>query len=276
MCDCGSMISEPLCGCDQAETSFGLREGGILRGGRLPKMPGWLNWKNLSGRKWLTIPSSHRESYFSIGFGLSESTDEARHIGTTANTFGGTPLYDIQSGALGRIGLGVDLGEVRLETELGFRRNSVDLTRNGVGNRSSDAFSVDGARTSTTIMFNGYCDLENSTFVTPYFKAGLGVSRNEVQADLAVDVNSPTVINALGLTGPSTLVGQLPRNTSTEIAWQLGVGLTFDLTRIAKFDCEYQYLDIGHSATAFDANGDALSFAGGGVHELTFGVRFNR
>ncbi|NNE01271.1 MAG: porin family protein [Pirellulaceae bacterium] len=214
--------------------------------------------------------------YFSVDYGFAGSADEARHVGNEATVFGGTPLYDIHSGGMGRHAIGFDYGQFRLEAEFGVHRSSIESTLNGSGDRSSDVFNVNGYRRSSTVMVNAYYDFHNDTYWTPFVKAGMGGSRNKVKTDLAVAVNSPAIINAAQQTGPFNDVKRFPTDRSSDFAYCLGAGVAVDLTSRVKFDVEYQFLDIGDSATLFDSNFDAISFGGGGLHELAFGLRFYR
>ena len=274
MCGCGSMISEPLCGCDyQAEPTCGFSGNGGLfhQGVNWPKMPsvtGLFNNRVLAG------VSRQRRSYFAVGFGFAGTGDEARFSGSNIATLGGLPTYDMNVGGLGMIALGMDFGELRLAAELGFRRVDVDDTQDGIGALVNDSFAVDGHRASTTAMINAYFDLYNGTFLTPYLKGGLGVSRNETMAQYAINATSAGLINQLNATSPGLVTGVLPTEKSTDVAWNLGVGMALTLSRKTRFDVTYQYLNVGDSQTGMSTLGDAIDFGDGGIHEFVFGFRF--
>ncbi|MGB7343943.1 MAG: outer membrane beta-barrel protein [Pirellulaceae bacterium] len=214
--------------------------------------------------------------YFSIDLGIAMTGDRVNHVGAIAGAIDGSPTYDLQEGGFARYAIGMGSGNMRVETELGFHRTSIDETKSGAGPRSGDSLKVDGYRRSTTLMVNGFYDLKNSTFWTPYLKGGVGISHNVARSSLLADINSPATINALGLAGPSRIEADYPRSGTTKFAWSIGAGLAVDLTQRIKFDFEYQFLNAGDAQTGVNAYGDALDFDNGAMHELAFGLRFYR
>lgn len=267
--DCASIMMEPGCGMTP---SCGLESDGCKSTGLL----GFCARNGLAMGSMLMSRFSTSCFYFGVDYGFANADSDVSHIGTTANTFGGTPTYGLDSGAVARYALGWDLHGLRFETEIGFQRSSLDASASGTGVRANDVLGVSGYSSSTTVMANLFYDFRNATYFTPYLRGGIGLSRIRTISDFTAAINSPALIAGLGLGGPTNFAGAFPKDESTEFAWNLGAGLAIDLTGAIKFDFEYQFLDVGSAATGFDANGDALSFGGGGMHEVTFGFRFYR
>lgn len=90
---------------------------------------------------------------------------------------------------------------------------------------------------------NAYIDMGNWCGVTPFIGAGIGFSTLTVEG--LKDVNVPN----LG-------VGFAGAHTTTNFAWALYAGASFDVTPQVTFDLTYRYADLGNAqsgpATAYD------------------------
>ncbi len=230
-------------------------------------------WLNGSDRSNCLLAGN---GYFSVDYGLSMTGDRSHFVGNTTNLIDGTPTYDLKVGSLGRFAIGIGNGKRRAELELGFHRNSIGDTKFGSGSRTGDTIRADGYRRSTTYMFNGYRDFINPSVLTPYLKAGAGLSHNKARGSVTSDITSAQTIAALGLAGPQRYESQLPASSTTQFAWAVGGGLAINLTRRVKFDIDYQFLKAGKAITGYDVHGDAINLDDGAFHELAFGLRFYR
>lgn len=140
---------------------------------------------------------------------------------------------------------------------------------------------VSGPATSTALMLNGYFDLfsttkRKQTSFAPYLSAGLGLSYNEIEE---VDYEFPT----LGV-GAKTIV---PSGRSTNFAWSIGIGFTYQLREDLVADLGYRYTDRGSVKTdtgdiriVRTNTPDRFITVGGTeadfeTHELTLGFRYS-
>jgi len=115
---------------------------------------------------------------------------------------------------------GYDFGLFRMEGELSYRKNNVDEIEIGYwGNGSMDG---DGDITSTSLLVNGYFDMENNTRLTPYVGLGLGIAN--------IAFNN---VSALGI--------DLIDDDTTKTAAQLAVGFSYDVTDKVAIDFSYRY-----------------------------------
>ena len=282
-CDCGcgafngaSCGAEPTCGVGPScqigpscgfESESGYKSTGLL---------GFCARNGLAMGSFLLNRFSTACRYTSVDLGFANADSNANQFGFIADAFDGLPSFDLDAGAVARYALGWDFGSVRFETEIGLRRSSLDAIENGEGIFADDILSVNGRSSSVTVMANLFYDFRNPTHFTPYLRGGLGLSHNRSVSDFSAAINSPALINGLGLGTATNIAGTFPRSESTKFAWNLGAGLAIDLTGSIKFDMEYQFLDVGSVATGLDGNGNGLSFGDGGLQEVTFGLRFYR
>lgn len=272
--DCGNIgvNCDPGCGCGSVQ---GSANAGGLRAWM--RNAGWRNplaGVNLfSWNRSIVGAPGPRSKYFTLDIGFASIWDDARSIGPISSAVGSQD-FELDSGALIRYGIGWDYDQFRVEAEVAFRRSSLDASVGGTGARAGDSVDVWGNRRSTTLMFNGYYDLYNGTFFTPYLKGGLGVSRNKVQANYVANAGSQVSLAALGLNTATRFASVYPERGSTEFAWSLGFGLGTEITDRVRLDLEYQYMDVGNAITGADFTGEALDFGDGGLHEVTMGLRF--
>jgi opacity protein-like surface antigen len=162
------------------------------------------------------------QGYFSFFGGashLSNGQDAAREIDTR---------YD--NGWLVGAALGHRVGAVRLEGELGYRRNDAsNMTFSG------GAFTADGPLTAWTGMFNVFYDF-SLTGMKPFVGGGVGMARFEADHTL---VGVPTV-----------------DSKDTVMAYQLGAGLAFAIAQGREIVLEYRYF-ASRDPTFTDVDGEA-------------------
>ncbi len=146
--------------------------------------------------------------------------------------------YDVGSGW--NVALGKELGVVRVEGELGYKYASMDsytLASNGrTYSSSTDQYLLSG-------MVNGYLDFKNSTKMTPYVGAGVGLIYGLVDQD--------------GYTIDDTKFG-----------YQGIVGVGYELNKRFTFDVSYRYQAINGE---FDSGRDYLEYASNSVFA---GIRY--
>ncbi|MBY0432282.1 MAG: porin family protein, partial [Rhodospirillales bacterium] len=105
-------------------------------------------------------------------------------------------------GLLGQAGYG--FGQVRLEGEVGYRRNSIDKASM---NRAPGTLATDNKTEALDLMANVYYDIPTGTPFVPFLGAGLGGAR--VKMDLAgLGKDSSTVWAAQGIAGLAYNINQ--------------------------------------------------------------------
>ena len=114
---------------------------------------------------------------------------------------------------------------------------------------------------------NAYIDMGNWCGFTPYIGAGIGFASLSVEG--MKDINVPNDGAAFG-----------SDHTSTNFAWAIHAGVSYDVTPQMVVDLAYRYSDLGsaQSGAVYTYDGD---FAHSGVHikdvtsnDLLFGVRY--
>lgn len=142
--------------------------------------------------------------------------------------------------------IGYDYGTIRAEGELAYQKNDFD---------KASLWGVDvplsGDATATSLLLNGYFDIENDSPVTPYITAGLGLAKIEVN-----NLNVP----GSGLPGTS--------DDDTVFAYQIGAGLGYAINNRLTADVRYRYLtssdpEFGTSEAEFAS------------HNVTAGLRYS-
>lgn len=100
-------------------------------------------------------------------------------------------------------------------------------------------------------LFNAYVDLWTWRGFTPYVGGGIGVSSFEVENYR--DVNVQDV---------ATYTGDKDK-TSTNFAWALYAGVSYDVTPNLTLDAAYRYADLGDAATGRATNEDGTRWYNG-------------
>lgn len=109
-----------------------------------------------------------------------------------------------------------------------------------------------------SLMLNAYYDINTCTRWTPYIGAGMGVSM-------------------LKFTAKDMRSGLKMSEKSYNFAWQLGAGVTYDLTQNIALDAGYRYIDSGAAVarkqieTGQPAAKEKFDTA---AHEIYFGARY--
>ena len=106
--------------------------------------------------------------------------------------------------------------------------------------------SVQAKLRSQALMFNAYCDFYTKTPFTPYVSAGLGGARTKLSAD-------------------DKAIHQ------TELAWQLGFGVAYEINEHFTADLGYRYIDYGEFSDYLDGERTKAETK---ASEILLGVRY--
>ena len=113
-------------------------------------------------------------------------------------------------------------------------------------------------------MLNIFRDFNRCGRIRPYAKGGVGISYNENSGQLTT-----------WPVGAQATTTTFPRSDTYEMAWSVGGGLGIALSERMILDLEYQYIELGATASGLNGMGNRLGFGDGWGHELTMGLRVN-
>lgn len=174
--------------------------------------------------------------YFSAGAGIAKPTIEDSEA-----------ELKMERGLMIGGAVGYDMEKTRYEIELMRRTNDPDKI---TGGGAPDYSPQSGKVTTDTLMLNGYYNfsLGNNSGITPFVTGGIGVARTNID-NLDVD-------------------GGTTNGKSTDLAYQIGGGVSYAVTETVNLDARYRYLGVKD-----------MSFEGaeatGKSHEVSLGVRVN-
>ena len=141
--------------------------------------------------------------------------------------------------------MGYDSGNLRLEGEIGYRKNDYDK----VGASGQTKGNTSGEVTSWDFMVNGYYDFETKTPITPYIGGGIGAA--------FLDSSS---VNAGGIT--------IRGGDDWVFAYQLIAGAAYSFTESWMAQLEYRF--FGTSDPTYGGTESQYM-----SHNLFLGIRFN-
>jgi opacity protein-like surface antigen len=152
---------------------------------------------------------------------------------------------DYKSGLSGIISAGYNFGTIRVEAEVGYQANDADYKYRDYNdyyyyydiNYGSVDYKESDMR-AYSFMGNFYLDFENSTPVTPFITAGIGMANIELFA-VKDDV----------------------------MAYQVGAGLAFEINQHVSVDIKYRYL----ATDDLNYNGYNVEFSS---HNIYAGLRY--
>jgi opacity protein-like surface antigen len=134
----------------------------------------------------------------------------------------------------------------RFTVELEYmNRGESDINSSSSVTNASDSWAVK----ADTFMLNMLVDIMTDTLARPYFKVGVGASRNK--SNPYVNINSTTSTQTWG------------GKTVTEFAWQVGFGVDMPVNKAISAMLEYSYVDHGQFKTE---NGYTQVDGGGEVY----------
>lgn len=138
------------------------------------------------------------------------------------------------------------------------------------GKKSYDGFVAKQKLQPQILFVNAYYDFHNSTAFTPYAGAGLGMAIIDDKGHAAYD-------DAGGRDSGST-----KSKNSTNFAWNVGVGVVYDITDYFSLDLNYRFAGLGSAKTKtaeFTDGYDSLTVHGKTndifMHQVMLGLRFS-
>lgn len=212
--------------------------------------------------------------YATIQLGGSQQASDSEPYGNNVAVDADFPgAFDAGDGTVGGIGIGYKFSEqIRVEGRLAYRDSSFDDRQIGTGARAGEEYVLNGEIKSTALTVEGFYDFPNNTKLTPFVKAGLGVSDNSYDARLggagvaafdAFDGNVDGFYDAYA------------DGDSTELSWNVGLGGTFEISKRTAIYGEYQYASFGDVRTGQDAFTDGFKVDDIASHEVVLGLRVN-
>lgn len=180
-------------------------------------------------------------------------------------TYGGTTYHEndsvsIDDSILGgsvALGLKTQLIKGSLRTEIEYNRNA-DAKKKHIG-EDNDRYET--KLKSEAFMLNAYYDIETNLMPTPYIGAGIGISR--LKGSYSYD-DYPSVNGSI---------------KHTNLAWQIGTGVSYDINKNTTVDFGYRYIDYGsfsktstEKISGIDVNvKDEIESR---AHEIMLGLRY--
>lgn len=162
------------------------------------------------------------------------------------------------------LGLGYRIDEnFRVEARVSHRNNDSNNTRMGFSPLAGMDVTgtIDGELSSTSVTVEGFYDFANQTAFTPYLKAGLGFARSSYEASLFVKEFNASF--------------DYEKETSTEFVWNIGAGVSYQLTLTTDLFAEYQLQSLGEVRTAVDSSGDTIGNDDYLMQEVNIGIRYH-
>lgn len=216
--------------------------------------------------------------YFSTQLGYSIQATDSEPYGNNIAVDPNFPgKFDSGDSATAGIGLGYAFtDQFRLEARIGTRDSNFDDTKFGTNNdpagedRAGEEYVLNGEIESTTYTIEGFYDFANRSKFTPYIKAGIGIADNSYSARLG----------GAGVAAFDAFDGEVDGyydaysdGSSSEFAWNAGVGGHYELTEAVSIYGEYQYGSFGDVKTGQDLFTDGFTIEGITANELVVGFR---
>lgn len=117
----------------------------------------------------------------------------------------------------------------------------------------------------------GFYDFPMNASLTPYVKAGIGLSSNEYDARLG----------GTGVAGFDVYDGKADGyydnytdGDSNDFSWNVGAGTSYALTPSTRLYGEYQYINFGDVQTGQDSFSDGFEVDNASAHEINLGLRY--
>lgn len=140
-------------------------------------------------------------------------------------------------------GASIALGMSLNNRDAGLFRFEVEYNKNDVSTKQYSN-SIDLELDTQAVMFNTYYHLPTGSAFTPYIGFGFGASH---------------------VKGKASHIGEIKK---TNFAWQMGTGISYDLTENFALDLGYRYMDYGD----FEKYGVNLDTR---THEFYTGIRIS-
>lgn len=212
--------------------------------------------------------------YATAQIGVSQQASNSEPFGNNIAVDADFPgEFDAGDGLTGGLGVGYMFGEhIRIEGRLGHREGSFNERQVGTGERAGEEYVLNGNIESTAFTVEVFHDFSNDSRLTPYVKAGLGLSVNSYSARLG----------GAGVAAFDPFDGaedgyydNYEDGDSTELSWNAGVGSAFELSERTSIYGEYQYAAFGDARTGQDSFTDGFRIEGIAGHEVAVGLRLH-
>lgn len=167
-----------------------------------------------------TTAHSEENKYACLNLGLVSANDSDVDFDS-----GDTLKFEFENGIALSAAIGGNIEKnIRAEAEISYQK--IDLDKASMaGFGSSVSFPVNGDVTCIALLFNGYFDFINSSSLTPFVSAGIGIAN----VDLSDNITIPG--SSYYWKGDDDLV----------FAYQLGVGVGFSMNKQTMIDLKYRY-----------------------------------
>jgi opacity protein-like surface antigen len=218
-----------------------------------------------------TTALAETDTYIALNIGAS-IVDDSKFVGFTEATAGGliiTSNYDFGHTISAALGVSFSDG-YRFEVEVANQINdlaSMDpsllvdtLTEDGTWVKKSYSGKYEGIDvTVSTLLANAYKDFYIVDKFWGYVSGGVGIAYNEMDSrsfTIKIEGRAPRYFND-------------GRDAETVLAWQLGTGLGYELTKEITLNVGYRYLatdDVDYNATITHEFGS---------HNVTAGIRYS-
>lgn len=167
----------------------------------------------------------------------------------------------LDSGYDGTWGLGAALGFDLYPRFMVPARIEVEYMRTGEAEESgytrhlfadTGNFSYTQKNSVSSLFVNAYLDMHTGGPLTPYVGAGLGTAWIKSKGSLGNE--------------------SLGSNTETSAAWNVGLGMAFELNYNTSIDLGYRYTSFGKAKTALGGNRHLESTLN--MHQINLGLRY--
>lgn len=193
----------------------------------------------------LSIITGTAQADSDVFIGISGGPTWSSDIDATSPTTAGTLTLSSKLGYAVGSEIGIDFDKFRVSAEVAYRKGDFDTAKS----MSGSSARMDGNYSLLTYMLNYYFTGQVATGIKPFVNIGLGFAKATLK-DLSV--------------GGTTV---LKSASDTKAAVQVGLGLTYDLSKNTALDCGYKLI----ATDTFNINDTDLSFLN---HSLIAGVRY--
>ncbi|WP_281556035.1 porin family protein [Thalassomonas sp. RHCl1] len=211
-----------------------------------------------------------------INVALGHSSFEGKNAVQRGTNQANTPVdgYAVDNGNVFGLGLGYRFGNgfaVQIEYRTReFETDNRPLSANPDGLFAGNTFQTLATADTESLMINGIYEFTpGSGKLKPYIKAGVGLARHDVHAELDIQPFFATFDFSSLTACPGEALFCYPDKKSDEFAWSVGAGISYLLTESMALGIDYQYIDMNSAETAVDPLGDQVIFPEITAHEIT-------
>jgi len=183
------------------------------------------------------------DRYVSGNIGISWMNDLTTDYVYSREDYNTASEVELDSGVSLLGALGCDYGDYRLEAELGYQTSDIDAIAYAERDGDlGDPYDFEGDVSVTTLLANGYYDIDLGGSVECYLTAGAGVAQIDLDdvRSLEEDIDDDlviTVINRFGDSDPDYTFNA----SETALAYQIGAGIAIPVSGGIMLDARYRY-----------------------------------